>query len=65
MGEIWKDLAEIEAHIWVERVPSRSNPADGPSRDDWGWLEEKGFLIDPTPSLVDFRVGRKSSQATS
>ena len=65
VGEIWKNLAEIEAHIWVERVPSRSNPADGPSRDDWTWLEERGFLTDPTPSLVDYRVGRKSSQATS
>ena len=30
-------------YIWVDRVPSASSPADGPSRHDVKWLLENGF----------------------
>ena len=36
----WEIVAEHEIQIWVERVPSKSNPADGPSRDDWTWCNK-------------------------
>ena len=35
--------AEIGAACWYERVPSPSNPADGPSRKYLGWLKARGF----------------------
>ena len=31
-GEFWRREAKAQAFSWFERVPSPSNPADGPSR---------------------------------
>ena len=35
LHQFWEFAAEHEMMIWIERVPTKSNPADGPSRDDW------------------------------
>ena len=43
VGWFWQSCAEHCIHIWIERVPSKSNPADGPSRDDFGWCHAEGF----------------------
>ena len=37
LHQFWEFAAEHEMMIWIERVPTKSNPADGPSRDDWSW----------------------------
>ena len=43
VGEFWQLAAEYHLYPWVERVPTRSNPADAPSRGDRGQLKGKGF----------------------
>ena len=40
---IWEKAVESHIHLWIDRVPSPSNPADGPSRSDWAWLNLHGF----------------------
>ena len=37
---IWKKAAEINARIWVERVPTKDNIADDPSREDYSLLDK-------------------------
>ena len=41
----WQAVASHELYVWVERVPSKSNPAAGPSRCEFQWLVENGFAI--------------------
>ena len=36
---MWKRLAELDVEIWVERVPTKENIADDPSRERYGLLE--------------------------
>ena len=43
VGQFWSEAAASEMYIWVDRVPSASNPADGPSRHEVRWLLENGF----------------------
>ena len=38
-------LLAAEAACWYERVPSPSNPADGPSRKFVGWLRARGYGV--------------------
>ena len=33
-------MARFNIHLWLERVASKDNIADGPSRDDWTLLEQ-------------------------
>jgi len=33
--KFWSQAIEIGCHVWLHRVPSVSNPADGPSRENW------------------------------
>ena len=42
--QFWGTVAEVEAHVWVDRVPSRSNPADGPSREKLGTMQVLGCV---------------------
>ena len=41
----WTREAELEAFSWVERVPSPSNPADGPSRLSFGGIVALGARV--------------------
>ena len=34
VDDLWMGVTDLQTHLWVERVPSESNPADGPSRLD-------------------------------
>jgi hypothetical protein len=43
VGQFWSEAAAAEMYIWVDRVPSASNPADGPSRHEVQWLRDNGF----------------------
>ena len=46
---IWRELARCQAAAWFARVPSRANPADGPSRLDFSGLAE----LSASASVVD------------
>ena len=45
-------LAEAQCKWWVEYVPTKVNPADGPSRDgfDCEWCRKQGIRVEPLPS---------------
>ena len=40
--ELWELVAEHGMYPWVDRVASKANPADGPSRGDWSLMKEIG-----------------------
>ena len=42
-NELWQCAALLGLHLWVDRVPSRSNPADAPSRARGAVLQAWGF----------------------
>ena len=39
ISEIWVQLARADIAFFVERVPSKENISDGPSRDDWELIQ--------------------------
>ena len=41
-GRFWEQARDLEASIWVDRVPTDGNPADGPSRGDLDTLGRRG-----------------------
>ena len=41
-GDFWLRVASCEAAVWIDRVESSSNPADGPSRDDSEFMRTLG-----------------------
>ena len=55
----WHTAAENELYVWVDRVPSKSNPADAPSRGSFAWLLEQGYIIDEVPALEQFPASLK------
>ena len=38
ISEIWVQLAKHDIAFFVDRVPSKENISDGPSRRDWGLI---------------------------
>ena len=48
----WSLEASMGSYAWLERVPSKSNPADAPSRADFEALKAQGAVRD-TPCLPD------------
>ena len=38
----WVAVGAQGSYPWTDRVPTKSNPADGPSRGDWSELEALG-----------------------
>ena len=38
VGEFWILVASMKSHVYIDRVESKSNIADGPSRDDYSLL---------------------------
>jgi hypothetical protein len=50
--------AQLGVYTWVGRVPSESNPADGPSRLDFGFVLDHGSVVtEITDSELDGRPG--------
>ena len=45
INEIWTTAADLEVDLWIERVPSASNCADGPSRGKMKSLTNSGIKI--------------------
>ena len=43
VGRFWETATRFTLDVWIARVPSKSNPADGPSRGDWEWTDRWGF----------------------
>ena len=41
----WTAESELGAYSWIERVPSPSNPADGPSRLRFGEMTARGARV--------------------
>ena len=44
---IWHRLAQLRVHVWVERVPTKQNIADLPSRESYELLHRIGALRVP------------------
>ena len=51
VSRFWELVAQAECHVWVERVPSLSNVADGPSRGDWAEVKRAGGKVRPAAAL--------------
>ena len=45
LQDIWELAAEWDISIWAERLPSKANPADGPSRGDYKWCHDNNVEI--------------------
>ncbi len=41
---MWRKAIELKADLWLERVPTKDNIADGPSREEYELLEELGAV---------------------
>ena len=44
VGLYWKCVSQLKAFVWVERVESESNIADGPTKDRYDTLESLGAV---------------------
>ena len=49
VGDYWLIAAKTRAHVFVDRVESKANPADGPSRGTFNWLLDRGFTFSAPP----------------
>ena len=54
--EIWWHAMQHHIHLWVVRVPSKDNVADGPSRCAYELMSELGAKW-RDPVLADFYLG--------
>ena len=43
--EIWSLALKSAISIWIERVPSKYNVADSPSRHEWEILDDLGLFF--------------------
>ena len=63
---IWKKAAEIGARIWVERVPTKDNIADDPSREDYGLLDKlKAVRVAPVLDEACKQPGAREARGIS
>jgi len=62
IGHFWETVATHDWHVWLERVPSKSNAADAPSRNDWAWTSSKGFVLSSPECLDVYHMGEKSAR---
>ena len=54
VARFWEQEATLESHCWIERVPSLSNIADGPSRLSFTEVVEMGGkVIEPPREFSD------------
>ena len=47
VGHFWLLASSMKSSVYIDRVESKSNPADGPSRLDVSWLSHHGSLWTP------------------
>ena len=52
VGRFWESEASYGAYTWIERVPSVSNPADAPSRLEFGPALKLGAHIVPAEVVL-------------
>ena len=52
VASTWEQVAEVDLYPWIDRVPTRSNLADGPSRGDWSLAEQLGVRRQDAKALV-------------
>ena len=38
VGSFWLMVSTMKCHVYIDRVESKSNPADGPSRNDFSFV---------------------------
>ena len=55
VNQFWSVAAQHEVYPWVDRVPTRSNCADGPSRGGSRWLVKAGYEQVMCPALCGFK----------
>ena len=58
----WDIALRHDLNVYVARVPTDSNPADGPSRRETRELEVRGaerLRVDPSPYIMDHRLWEK------
>ena len=56
-GDFWLRVAHSQAAVWIDRVESASNPADGPSRgDDTLMLALGARFVEPVTRYFDQQV---------
>ena len=66
-GATWDQEAKIGAFSWFERVPSPSNPSDGPSRGKAPMLEALGInavKVEVPPDFESTLVQRWNKDAS-
>ena len=54
VSKFWEAAARSEVYLWVDRVPSAANPADGPSRGSFAWFEGRAFTRRLAPGIDAF-----------
>ena len=47
VGTFWLQVADLRCHVYIDRVESKSNPADGPSRNDFQFVQSVGGRYTP------------------
>lgn len=47
VGSFWLQMADLRCHVYIDRVESKSNPADGPSRNDFTLVRSLGGVYTP------------------
>ena len=58
--DIWSMALVGKVALWIERVPSKFNIADSPSRHEWGILHDlgMGFSLRSYSTVCDFFMSR-------
>jgi len=51
VARFWSSEVDLESYIWLERVTSASNVADGPSRLDFAEVKGLGGRIVEAPTI--------------
>ena len=59
VAQVWIEAARWDIALWFERVASKDNPADGPSRQRWAlarrlrWEEESEEEVDDAICIIE------------
>ena len=53
VAQVWVEAARWDIALWFERVASKDNPADGPSRGRWALARKFRWEAEPTRIVDD------------
>ena len=53
VAQIWVEVARHDIALWVDRVPTKENPADAPSRDNWELQRRLAWARTPQVEVDD------------